>query len=188
LDDGPLPTKTTLPLLAELLDAPVEEVQAVVEAERVTREQYRSVVDHCRWMPYKLVSYEQVMAGVPCPGCGRPWVGRQDDIDTGEKRWRALHGECYAGRNGYTNAPVHCLRCCGVPPPSPAQLEAVRSILQGAADRKEREEQVARATSPEVRRQQQEQAAIKRAKRIEKLEAELVRLRDEEAEASRRLS
>ena len=30
LVDGPLPTKTKLPLLAELLDAPVEEVRAAV--------------------------------------------------------------------------------------------------------------------------------------------------------------
>jgi hypothetical protein len=188
LVDGPLPTKTKLPLLAELLAAPVEEVEAVVEEERLTREQYRSVVDHCRWMPYKLLSYEQVMAGVPCPGCGRPWVGPQDDIDTDVERWRALHDGCHAGRNGYTSAPVHCMRCCGVPPPSPAQLEAIALILQSAIDRREREEQVERSKSPEVRRQQEEQAAMKRAKRIEKLEAELVRLRDEEAEASRRRS
>lgn len=183
--DGPLPDKTKLPLLAELLDAPVEEVQAVIEEERMTREQYRSVLDHCRWMPYKLLNHEQVMAGVPCPGCGRPWVGPQDDIDTDDERWRALHGECHAGRNGYTNAPVHCMRCCGVPPPSPAQLEAVMRILQGAADRREREDQIERARSPEVIRQQEEEAAMKRSKRIEKLEAELVRLRREEAEASR---
>jgi hypothetical protein len=185
LVDGPLPNKTKLPLLAGLLDAPVEEVQAVVEEERVAREQYRSVLDYCRWMPYKLLSHQQVMAGVPCPGCGRPWIGGQDEIDTDEDRWRTLHGECNAGRNGYTNAPVHCLRCCGVPPPSPAQLEAVRNIVRNAADRKEREEQVALAASPEVRRQQEEQAAVKRAKRIEKLEAELGRLRDEDAAANR---
>jgi len=125
---------------------------------------------------------------VPCPSCGRPWVGPQNDIDTDEERWRALHGECHAGRNGYTNAPLHFMRCCGVPPPSPEQLEAVSRILQSAAERRERDEKVARATSPEVRRQREEQAAVKRSKRIEKLEAELVRLRGEEAEASRRRS
>jgi hypothetical protein len=58
-------------------------------------------------------------------------------------------------------------------------------ILQGAADRREREDQIERARSPEVIRQQEEEAAMKRSKRIEKLEAELVRLRREEAEASR---
>lgn len=141
----------------------------------------RSVVDNCRWMPYKLLSYQQLTAGVPCPGCGRPWVGPQNDIDTDEERWRALHGECQAGRNGYTNAPVHCLRCCGVPPPSPAQSGAVGRILQAASDRREREEQAAQGASPEERRQQQEQEAVKRSKRIEKLEAELVRLRDRSA-------
>ena len=86
LVDGPLPTKSKLPLLAELLDVPVEEMQAIVDDERATHEQFRTVVDNCRWMPYKLLSYEQVTAGVPCPGCGRPWVGPQNDIDTDEER------------------------------------------------------------------------------------------------------
>ena len=80
------------------------------------------------------------------------------------------------------------MRCCGVPPPSPEQLAAVSRILQSAAERRERDEKVASATSPEVRRQREEQAAVKRSKRIEKLEAELVRLRGEEAEVSRRPS
>jgi len=51
LVDGPLPANSKLPLLAELLDVPVEEMQAIVEDERATREQFRTVVDNCRWMP-----------------------------------------------------------------------------------------------------------------------------------------
>lgn len=36
LVDGPLPTNSKLPLLAELLDVPVEEMQAIVDDERAT--------------------------------------------------------------------------------------------------------------------------------------------------------
>lgn len=110
LVDGSLPTKAKLPLLAELLGAPVEEVQAVVDQERAARGNYRSVVDRGRSMPYKLLTYEQVVAGIAGPGCGRPWVGPQDDLDSDDEQWRALHGDCYAGRNGYRDGPVHCLR------------------------------------------------------------------------------
>lgn len=181
LVDGPLPTRAKVPLLAQLLDAPVGEVQAVVEEERTARSEYQAMVSGCRMMPYKLLSYEQVRAGVPCPGCGRPWVGPQDDLDRDRDRWHAVHGECSAGRNGYNDAPVHCLRCCGVPPLSPKQIAAVSRIFQEAFSRREGESRLAATVSPEVKRQQQEMAATKRAKRIEKLEAELARLRAEES-------
>lgn len=185
LVDGPLPTKGKVPLLAQLLGAPVDEVQLVVEQERAARREYQAVVSHCRTMPYKLLTYDQVRAGVPCPGCGRPWVGPQGDFDRDRDRWQALHGECLAGRNGYADAPVHCLRCCGVPPLSPEQVAAVRRIFQEAQARQQREGQLAARVSPEATRQQQEATLAKRAKRIEKLEAELARLRAMQADETR---
>lgn len=181
LVDGPLPSKAKVPLLAQLLEAPVDEVQAVVAEERTARSEYQAVVSRCRMMPYKLLSYDQVRAGVPCPGCGRPWVGPQDDLDRDPDRWHALHGECRAGRNGYSDAPVHCMRCCGVPPLSPEQIAAVSRIFHEAFSRCESESRLAATVSPEVKRQQQEMVAAKRAKRIEKLGAELARLRAEES-------
>lgn len=54
-------------------------------------------------------------------------------------------------------------------------------IFQEAFSRREGESRLAATVSPEVKRQQQEMAATKRAKRIEKLEAELARLRAEES-------
>ncbi len=131
-------------------------------------------------MPYQLLTYDQVRAGLPCPGCGRPWVGPQDAIDTDDELWRAQHGACHAGRNGYTDAPLHCMRCCGTPPASPEQLAIVARFIQQVAARQERDRRLAAATSPEAERRQQEQQALKRANRIKKLEAELQRLRDEE--------
>ena len=182
LVDGPLPTKAKIPVLAQLLKAPVEEVEAVVEQERLARGEYRSMISRCRMMPCKLLTYEQIRAGVPCPGCGRPWIGRQEAIDTDEEGWRAMHGECRAGRNGYTDAQVHCMRCCGLPAPSPEQLATFTRISRETADRRQREEQGVALQSPEVQRQRQEQEALKRAKRIRKLEVELARLRAEQAQ------
>ena len=165
-----------------MLAAPVEDVKAVIERERVARSEYGSMIDRCRMMPYKLLSYEQIRAGVPCPGCGRAWIGRQEAVDTDEERWRALHRECRAGRNGYTGAPIHCMRCCGLPSPSPEQLATIMRITLEAAARRQREEKDVALQSPEVQRQRQEQTALKRTKRIRKLEVELARLRAEQAQ------
>jgi hypothetical protein len=182
LVDGPLPTKAKIPVLAQLLKVPVEEVEAVVEQERLARGEYRSMISRCRTMPYKLLRYEQIRAGVPCPGCGRPWIGRQDAVDTDAERWRSLHGECRAGRNGYTGAPVHCMRCCGLPSASPEQLATIMRITLEAAARRQREEQDVALQPPEVQRERHEQAALRRDKRITKLEVELARLREEQAQ------
>lgn len=137
-------------------------------------------MSRCRSLPYRLLTYEQTRGGVPCPGCGRPWIGPQDEVDTDPERWRALHGECRAGRNGYNDSPIHCMRCCGVPPASPEQLAAVLRILKDAADDRERRTQLANTVSPETRREQQAKTAVRRAARIRKLEAELERLKAEE--------
>lgn len=61
-----------MPFLAELLDASVDEVASVVQAERQARAEYQSVLARCRSTPYQLLTYDQVRAGLPCPGCGRP--------------------------------------------------------------------------------------------------------------------
>lgn len=180
LADGPLPSKAKIPLLAHLLQVPVDEVQAAVDQERSVRQEYQSVVSSCRSLPYRLLTYEQIRAGVPCPGCGRPWVGPQNDVDSDPELWRALHAECRAGRNGYNDSPIHCMRCCGVPPASPEQLAAVLRILKDAADDRERRTQLADNVSPETSREQQGKAALRRAARIRKLEAELERLKAEE--------
>lgn len=184
LVDGPLPSKAKIPALAELLDVPVAEVQDEVEKERKAREDYKSMLNGCRHMPYKLMTYEQVMAGLPCPGCGRPWIGQKDELDTDDTKWREIHGECHAGRNGYHDGPIHCLRCCGTPPLSPGQIEKITRILKSAAERREWEEQQERMRSTEAKREQEEKAAKRRAAKIRKLEAELERLRAEEAAAS----
>jgi hypothetical protein len=58
-------------------------------------------------------------------------------------------------------------------------------IFQEALGQQEREKLVTATVSAATRRQQQDAAAAKRAKRIEKLEAELARLRAEDANDTR---
>jgi hypothetical protein len=57
----------------------------------------------------------------------------------------------------------------------------MRITLEAAA-RRQREEKDVALQSPEVQRQRQEQTALKRTKRIRKLEVELARLRAEQAQ------
>ena len=184
LPAGPVPTKARLPRLAQLLDAPLEEIQAVVEQERHVRQEHQAIVSSCRSLPEKLLTFEQIRAGVPCPGCGRPWIGPQNDIDTDRERWAALHGECRAGRNGYTDSPIHCMRCCGVPAPSPAQIAAVLRILQSASSDRTLQSRPT-PIPPEAELEHQRREALRRTRRIEKLEAELATLKAAEVVAKR---
>ena len=114
--------KISLTFLGELLTSPRQ-------CDGTLRAELRLRTPAYTMMPYRLLSYDEVRAGVPCPGCGRPWVGPRDDLDRDRDSWHALHGECRAGRNGYNDGPVHCLRWCGVPPLSPEQIAAVSRIF-----------------------------------------------------------
>jgi len=74
------------------------------------------------------------------------------------------------------------MRCCSLPAPSPEQLATIMRILHEAAAGRRREERDVTLQPPEVQRQRQEQATLKRANRIRKLEVELDRLRAEQAQ------
>lgn len=180
LRDGPLPTKGKIPLLAQFVDVSSDELIAVVSQERAMREKYQRMLERCCWLPCKLLTYEQQIAGVPCPGCGRPWIATdacRDNSD--EDQWNEAHSDCHAGRHGFEGGPRHCLRCCGFPSLNPEILRRVSEIIE--ASRKEQEAEAAR--DPLVLRQQAERRASGRAKRIKSLEAELAKLRAEENQA-----
>lgn len=81
LANGPLPSKAKAPLLAELLGGSIDEVTAVVEREREMRRKRQSMLDSCRHLPYKLLAWDQMVAGVPCPGCGRLWLTQSNKLD-----------------------------------------------------------------------------------------------------------
>ena len=178
--DGPLPTKAKIPLLAQLLDVSEDKVAAVVQRDREVRKEYQSILSACRMLPYRLLTYEQTMAGVPCPGCGRPWTGPPDEFDADERRWEEEHGECHAGRNSLGEGPTHCLRCCGFPAISPEILAKVRGIFTQAAKRVEEKRQSEDRESPEALQERAEKEGIKRRRRIKALETELAKLREED--------
>ena len=182
VSDGPLPSKAKIPLLAQLLDVPENEVSAVVERDREVRKEYQAMVEACRMLPYRLLTYEQTMAGVPCPGCGRPWTGPPDEFDTDERLWEDEHGDCHAGRNSLGEGPTHCLRCCGVPAINPEILEKVRGILAEAAKRAAERRKAEQLESPKAKQERAEKEKLKRRRRIKLLETELARLREEDSE------
>jgi hypothetical protein len=180
LPGGPVPPTGKLRLLAQLLNAPVEDVTTAVDQERTVRREHASMVSRCRHMPYLLMSYEEVRAGFPCPGCGRPWTGPRQDEETERRLWQEQHGDCHAGGNSVSDGPTHCARCCGVPPANPVVVAEVREMLRRAAEDRKRQEERAATRTPEAVEAQRQATASRRAKRIEKLEAELERLRAEE--------
>jgi hypothetical protein len=162
---GPIPSKAKIPLLANLLGVDAAEVAAVVLAEKKARQDYDTLVSRCRWLPYKLLTYEQMAAGVPCPACGRPWKGTAEP--DAEASFRRDHAECRTGCHAVGDGPTHCMRCCGFPSPSPETLERVNAILASARDR----------GSQEAESRTSMTRAERRERRIEKLEAELAKLR-----------
>lgn len=91
------------------------------------------------------LTFEQYSAGVPCPGCGRPYVDVEpfdfkgtlnlsDDgrlrYDAEESRFKAAHASCRSHRHGVSGSlTMHCGKCCPPPPMSPGQRERIASLL-----------------------------------------------------------
>lgn len=171
LVDGPLPTTARIPLLAQLLGVTIDDMTAVVGREREMRGKHEAMLAACRALPYRLLTYEQTVAGLPCPGCGRPWIGRQEDFDTDRSWWDEAHRDCHAGRHSLGGGPLHCVRCCGFPAINPERLAEIRRMILDAQERAQASQ------SPEARTEQAMKDALRRAKRIKALEAELARLR-----------
>lgn len=91
------------------------------------------------------LAFEQYSAGLPCPGCGRPYVDAEpfdltgtlnlsDDVrlryDAEQSRFKAAHASCRSHRHGVSGSlTMHCGKCCPPPPMSPAQRERIASLL-----------------------------------------------------------
>jgi hypothetical protein len=170
---GPLPTGKRIPALAELLGVSTEELSAVVETEKAVRRGYESMLGRCSWLPYKLLTWEQTVAGVACPGCGRPWLAPRNEAE--DAAFTSDHHECHAGGNSLGEGPRHCIRCCGLPAVNPVILARVRQLMEESIRR--RDEQA--AETPEHRAKRAAANAATRSKRIGQLEAELAKLRAE---------
>lgn len=101
------------------------------------------VLDHT-WTNDQRLTYEEVLAGEPCRGCGRPLYGgpesdvplidrspeQQAAIDAEEASFRAIHPECKAMRwSVHGGGILHCGRCCPPPPLGPATIERIAPLL-----------------------------------------------------------
>lgn len=93
------------------------------------------------WTEADRLSWKEVAGGVPCQGCGRPFLGNETRQRDGEP-WQAYrermkpieadfrsrhleHGSSWTVGGG----PSHCRRCCAPHPLSPAQIEQITQIL-----------------------------------------------------------
>ncbi len=93
------------------------------------------------WTDDDRLSWEEFSGGVPCQGCGRPFLGNETSQRDGEP-WPAYrervkpieeefrsrhpdHGTSWTVGGG----PSHCRRCCAPHPLSPAQIESINQIM-----------------------------------------------------------
>lgn len=91
------------------------------------------------------LTWDQYVAGEPCPGCGRPyrdderWESKgtmylTDDErarhDAEEARYKRDHPECHSHRHSVSGSlTLHCGKCCPPPPMSPTQREEIGRLL-----------------------------------------------------------
>ncbi|GLY96569.1 hypothetical protein [Actinoplanes sp. NBRC 103695] len=99
------------------------------------------------------LTYEQMVAGEPCRGCGQEllaggeppsWVGKgslfyTDDEraahDAAERAFKQRHPFCHALRWRMQGSGVtHCARCCPPAPLSPGKWRQISQLLTGARD------------------------------------------------------
>ena len=106
------------------------------------------------WTEDDRLIWAEFIGGVPCQGCGRPFLGDETSQSEGES-WTAYrermapieaafrarhpdHGTSWTVGGG----PAHCRRCCAPHPLSPEQIRQIIQILHPATPR---------APAPEVR-------------------------------------
>jgi hypothetical protein len=93
------------------------------------------------WSEGDRLTWEEFIGGVPCQGCGRPFLGDETSQRDGEP-WLAYrervapikaefssrhwdHGTCWTVGGG----PFHCRRCCAPHPLSPRQIEELNQLM-----------------------------------------------------------
>jgi hypothetical protein len=97
------------------------------------------------------LTWEELKARKPCPGCGRPMQDRQQwsgdgkglihltlqeraRYDAEEARYRKRHSDCHAHQWTIGGSLTkHCGKCCPPPPMSPEATARVAAILSAAA-------------------------------------------------------
>jgi hypothetical protein len=121
-----------------------------------------------RYTDDQRLSFEELLAGVPCRGCGRGFDGgpewkpvaqrtadEQAAHDAEEATYWSLHPDCGGTRWSISGGGItHCGVCCPPPPFGPQQTRELARLLvqtaQGAAERERRLEQRWRDADSEV--------------------------------------
>jgi|GEM_PF-1440208 broad specificity phosphatase PhoE len=93
------------------------------------------------WTNDDRLTWDELVGGVPCHGCGQPILGGETSQRDGEswveyrERMKPIeeelrlrhpqHGSSWTAGGG----PIHCSRCCPPPPLSPEQIAQISRIL-----------------------------------------------------------
>lgn len=81
------------------------------------------------------LTYDEMLAGRACHGCGRPLIPRRKRRDDNEA-FLAKHLHCHSSKWTMQYADVkHCSKCCPPPPMSEQQVDQIANILRGAFER-----------------------------------------------------
>ena len=127
-----------LPKLAAFIGVDLEELTAEWQKRRKYVNDKSMMLSCCRWHPAKLMSWEHVRRGTPCPACGRPWfmIGEDGEIielddhnEPTKDDFLAAHEKCNTMTQQFAEGLCHCSRCCGFPPVNPEILANVNRIL-----------------------------------------------------------
>lgn len=99
------------------------------------------------------LTWEEVMAGEPCRGCGEPmydllgdWPALMElsederrEYDAAEARFNEKHPDCGSSRWGYQGSRVtHCCHCCPPPPLGPQTLAKLADFCATLPSEEER--------------------------------------------------
>jgi hypothetical protein len=134
------------PILAALSDESIvqcaeERVRTMADRAATEAGPPRLPASDAVWTDDDRLSWEEFAGGVPCQGCGRPFLGdetrqrdgepwaayreRMEPIETEFRSRHPEHGTSWTVGGG----PPHCRRCCAPHPLFPAQIEQINQIL-----------------------------------------------------------
>jgi hypothetical protein len=157
--------------LAALAGVDEQDLMEHVERARRAQKEHEGIAQRCRIYPYRLQTWEELEAREPCPGCGRAWL--ESDSDESAKRFSGEHSACRSGQSSMSGGGPHCMRCCGVPPMSPAVRARVEEILRLHEAERLRSEQATQVADRLAQRTERRAAEIDRLeRRLEKLKVE----------------
>lgn len=93
------------------------------------------------WSDADRLTWEELVGGVPCQGCGQPILGDETSQREGEpwaayrERMTPIQEEFQLRHGGHGSSwkvgggPIHCSRCCPPHPLSPEQIMRIQAIL-----------------------------------------------------------